>query len=464
MNIRTLDHANLKGKTVLLRTDLDVPVDEWQIESEHRLHLATHTIRELLRRKVKKIHIISQFIEKENQSFGLIRDNLSRIIGEKVFFVPAIGDYSGNSKIVLYENFALINQQQRKTKKFVEHMIQKTGANLFIEDTFLFSELTPSVNLIKNHIPCYAGIQLENDLKILMPLIEKKAKINGLCAVVGGRNFDKAKGFLERSAIVAENICLGGAIANTFLKAQKHNVGQSEYDEKHVKDAKRIINLCKKHNTHIEFPTDYTGFNTYKQENFSCGYPSIMDEYVIQDIGSKTISKFRNILRSSKMVTWHGPLGTCRDEASSSGTRAMTEFLANDYKGKTIIGGEDTVRLARKYGFEQKYDTQNASLGGTAMLDFLCGKPIPAVEFFMLGWVEKKRIKYGPKIKRFIIIFTLTGLAVFVFKFWFLIKIYLGLAEPPRPRPRPSLPVPSETIDPIAQQRTQIPTTQPQTP
>lgn len=339
--ITDLTEKDLFGKKVLLRVDFNVPVLDGKILETYKVKAHKETI-DYLTSRGAKLTLLSHITTVE--SFEPLLEQIKTILGTEDFF--------------LYENVRKYKGEETNDEKFAKELAN--SFDIYINDAFAVSHRKhASVVAITKFLPSYAGLlfikEIENLKKILESPKEDKTLILGGAKV--STKFPVIKNFLDK----AENILIGGAIANVFLKARGIDIKKSLTDDKFLKDAKNLL----KEETLI-IPEDY-----------------LVSNDMILDIGQKTIDKFVKIISESKMVIWNGPLGKAEAEQFANGTKKIAEAVSNS-GAFSVIGGGDTIAFLEKNNIIGKFSY--VSTGGGAMLEFLAGNKLPGLE--ALGYYD----------------------------------------------------------------------------
>lgn len=384
MNIKTLASADLKNKTVLIRVDFNVPMKNGTITENTRIIASLPTIQYALAQGAKKIHLLAHLGRpkgERNIKYTLlpVATELQNVLGETIFFAEDLNTNSGDTKVVLHENIRFYPGEKKNDSALVEKILAATGAEVFVNDGFGVSHRAhASVVGFADKIPCYAGLLVEKEVKHLSPFLSQE-KFPGLTIVVGGAKMETKVAVLKHFAKTAENICVGGALSNTFLAAEGYDMGESLYEEKEFETAREVIMLCEKHHTGLHFPVDVMCAESPDAASLDFPIEDITGTLKVFDIGEHTIQSFEEILLHSKTVIWNGPLGLYEKPAFSQGTKRIAHYLAEKCDAQTILGGGDTIDALKKFDVAQDKYT-HISTGGGAMLEFLEGKELPGIK------------------------------------------------------------------------------------
>jgi len=374
----------IESKIIVIRVDFNVPIKEGKIKDTKRIEAACPTIQYLLENGAKEIHILTHIGRpdgkyQEDLSTKILIPELEKILQKKVEFRET--KTRGTEQIQLHENVRFTEQDEKNDPAFAEEIMKNITPDIFINDGFAVSHRAhASVIGLTKHIPSFAGLLLEKEIKALSPFL-KKEKQNGLTVIISGIKMETKVPVLKHFAEIADNLLLAGGIANTFLAAQGFDIGESVYDEEYVKEARRILKIANEHQTGIHLPIDAVcADNLEQKETIIIPVESVIGTLKMFDIGPHTLKSFLEIIKHSKTIIWNGPVGVLENDAFSKGTEILTkELAAQKEKISVIIGGGDTIKALKKWNIEEE-KFYHVSTGGGAMLEFLEGKKLPGIE------------------------------------------------------------------------------------
>ena len=296
---------------------------------------------------------------------------LDECLGENVKNVIA-GMNDGD--IILLENTRFYPGEEMNDDAFSKELA--SYADLFVNDAFgtVHRAHASTVGLTK-FLPSYAGLLLEKEINVLSGLMENPKK--PLMLIAGGAKIDTKIGILEHFLNIADYFLIGGALANTFLSAQGHEIGASKSEAEKVSVAKTFIDQAK--GKVLVLPIDVKVQTAQSEiKNIDLSNEKVASDMKILDIGDKTIEKFLELITKSETIIWNGPLGLYEMSGHENGTKKIAEALANCGK-VTVLGGGDTVDAVKRFGFPTEKFT-HISTGGGAMLEFLEGKVLPGIQ------------------------------------------------------------------------------------
>lgn len=369
----------LSGQRVLIREDLNVPIREGKITSDARLQAALPSI-EFALKAGAKVLIMSHLgrpVEGEyDDTLSLlpVAQYLSDALGQKVSLVSNLDEpvVLQNGQCALLENVRF----NRGEKKNDEALAKQYAAlcDVFVMDAFgTAHRAQASTHGVALHAPvACAGPLLSAELEALAQALEAPKK--PLVAVVGGSKVSTKLSVLERLAEVADEIIVGGGIANTFISAAGHSVGQSLYESDLIPTAKALLEKVQ-----IPIPVDVVCAKRFAEDAEAVLKPiqDVADDDMILDIGPESAKAIAERLHKAGTIIWNGPVGVFEFEAFSQGTKVLSEAIATS-TAFSIAGGGDTLAAIDQFGIRDQ--VSYISTGGGAFLEFVEGKALPAVE------------------------------------------------------------------------------------
>ncbi len=392
-NLRQLaDLPDLKGKTVLVRSDLDVPLVNGQIESDFRIRKAVATIKYLVEHKAKVVIVAHlgrpEAKTQDDLSLLPVRFELGKLLSTHIKFahIPNSRNsirYMEEGEVLLLENVRFNPEEESTNKKartkFVEELSEL--ADYFVNDAFAsYRPSASTFDLALQFDKPVAGLQMTAEVQKLSKLKENPEQ--PYVAVIGGAKLDSKVPILEALAKQADYILIGGAMAYTFLAAQDVKVGDSKVEKEFLPEAKKILASAKKNKCQILLPVDHIcgkefAENTAKVEVDTQVIPSGL---IGLDIGQRTLASYLEIIKSARTLMWNGPMGVFEWAKFARGTEAVGEYIAlsaadDAYK---VAGGGDTVSAIEKLQINMK-EFDHISTGGGAMLAFLAGEKVPTI-------------------------------------------------------------------------------------
>ena len=383
-------NLDLKGKKVLLRVDLNVPMKNGAITETSRIEKIIPTIN-LLLEKQAKIIIISHIGRPKGKvvagmSLKPISEKLSLLLNKEVLFnrepinkntLLAINKIS-NGKIIMLENIRFNEGEELNNNEFSKK-ISDLG-DIYINDAFSCSHRShASVEGITKYIPSYFGLQIAEEINALKKITSEIEKPVSL--IIGGSKISTKIKIINNLIKKFNNIIIVGGMGNTMLKHTGSNIGKSICENDCGTLIKEILENSKKYNCKITIPEDAIVSNDLDGEGKEKNINEIKDNEMILDIGSKTISSIETIISSSRTILWNGPAGYFENPNFQNGTKKILELISkktmND-KIFSVAGGGETVAAINKF---KKFDSFTfVSTAGGAFLEYLEGKTLPAIK------------------------------------------------------------------------------------
>ncbi|MFA5145067.1 MAG: phosphoglycerate kinase [Candidatus Omnitrophota bacterium] len=384
MGIKDMD---LKGKTVLMRADFNVPQDaSLNITDDIRIRGTLPTIKYILQNGAKKLVLMSHLGRPdgkivEKYSLKPVALRLKDLLGEPVRFLnDCVGDdikkeiSESKERIILLENLRFHAEEEANDPGFSKQLASL--ADVFVNDAFGTAHRAhASTEGVTHYLKSAAGFLLEKEIEYLGNAVQDP--VRPFMVILGGAKVSDKIGVIENLLPKCDAILIGGGMAYTFLKAQGKTIGNSKLEKDKLELAKGLLDKAKKLNKEIILPIDHIVVeNIDPNAKTEIAGENIPDGKIAVDVGPKTISLFKDKLRSAKTIAWNGPLGIFEMDAFSKGTREVAEFIAT-LKCVTIIGGGDTAAAVAKFKLEDKMT--HISTGGGASLEYLEGKALPGI-------------------------------------------------------------------------------------
>jgi phosphoglycerate kinase len=388
---RTLDRADVKGKRVLMRVDLNVPYENGVVSDATRIERIAPSITELADKGAKVI-LMSHFGRPKgrdaSQSLKPVAAEVAHTIKRPIKFVPdCIGEEAERAvaamhagEIICLENTRFYPGEEKNDPAFVA-ALAKLG-DLYVNDAFSVSHRAhASTEGLSHVLPAFAGRTLQAELEAFEKVLDKPAR--PLVAIVGGAKISTKLDLLGNLLERVEVLIIGGAMANTFLMAQGKSMGRSLVERDLIDTAQKIMDQAKAAKRQILLPVD-----AVVAEKFEANAPSRVVDVdhigaadMMLDIGPKSVEQVISVLARAKTLVWNGPFGAFEMEPFDNGTVEVAEAAAElTQSGKlvTVAGGGDTVAALNVAGVVDRLTY--VSTAGGAFLEWLEGKPLPGVE------------------------------------------------------------------------------------
>ena len=383
MTILRMTDLDLAGKRVLIRQDLNVPIEQGRITSEQRITASVPTLR-LALEKGAAVMVTSHLgrpkegVWSEADSLAPVAARLSQLLGVDV---PLVRDWVDGvevrpGQVVLLENCRMnVGEGQDD-----EALSKKYAAlcDVFVMDAFgTAHRAQASTHGVIRFAPVAAGGPLlMAELDALDKALASPAR--PLLAIVAGSKVSTKLELLTSLVGKVDQLIVGGGIANTFLAATGHPVGKSLYEADLLDTAKKILADAKARGADIPLPSDVVVAKAFAADAPATVKPvgEVADDDLILDIGPQTGARYAALIAAAGTVVWNGPVGVFEFDAFAGGTEAVARAIAAS-KAFSIAGGGDTLAAVDKFGIEQQVGY--ISTGGGAFLEFLEGKTLPAV-------------------------------------------------------------------------------------
>lgn len=388
---KTLDHVDVKGKRVLVRVDLNVPVENGIVSDATRIERVAPALTEIAD-KGGKVILLSHFGRPKGRdtknSLKPVAAEVARIIKRPVKFADdCIGPTAEAAvaamkpgDILCLENTRFYPGEEKNDPEFVASLA-KLG-DLWVNDAFSAAHRAhASTEGLGHKLPAYAGRTMQAELDALGKALEHPER--PVAAIVGGAKISTKLDLLGNLLQKVDALIIGGAMANTFLLAQGKKVGQSLAEADLVKTAQDILAKAKAANKDIVLPVDAVVAQEFKANTPSraVSVDAVGDNDMILDIGPNSVEQVISVLARSKTLVWNGPFGAFEMEPFDNGTVEVAEAAAELTKaGKlvTVAGGGDTVAALNAANAADRFTY--VSTAGGAFLEWLEGKALPGVE------------------------------------------------------------------------------------
>jgi phosphoglycerate kinase len=383
------EEVNLNQKKVLLRLDLNVPLDDGKITDTTRIDKILPTIKFLLKNDSKIIilsHVgrpkgkivnelslkpICQDLEKKlNENIRLVTKNLKEITSKELF-------NDRDEKIIMLENLRFNQEEEGNNNKFAKHLASL--ADIYVNDAFSCSHRAhASIFEITKFLPSYAGLQLNLEIDALTKITSEIKK--PVTCIIGGSKISTKINIIKNLIPIFDNIVIVGGMANNILKYKGHNIGKSIQEINCDQIIEEIFSLSKNKNCKIIYPEDVTvgkdlnGAPEIKEVN------KVSDDELILDIGPKTIQTINKLIEKSKTILWNGPAGYFENPNFAKGSLEIAKKIVEKNKANTIYsvaGGGDTVALLNGMSVINNFNF--VSTAGGAFLEYLEGKELPGI-------------------------------------------------------------------------------------
>jgi len=380
---------NLYNKKILIRLDLNVPLNGTDITDTNRIDKTIPTLQYLLKNNAKIIilsHIgrpkgkvvnelslkpVCDELEKKlNQKISFINDNINKIKIESYF--------SEKKNIVMLENLRFFKEEESDDVIFAENLANL--ADIYVNEAFSCSHRKhASVHSITKFIPSYSGIQLEAEVNSLIKITSNIKR--PISCIIGGSKISTKITVIKNLIDKFDNIIFVGGMANNILKFKEYQIGNSIYEKNVDQIVSEIFNLSEKKNCKVFFPLDVSTGKSVNEKSIVKKLTEISNDDMILDIGPETIKMIKNIINNSNTILWNGPAGYFENPEFSKGSKEIAKQIIvrkKENKIYCVSGGGDTVAALNNFGLAKDFDF--VSTAGGAFLEFLEGKELPGIK------------------------------------------------------------------------------------
>ncbi|MGE3333060.1 MAG: phosphoglycerate kinase [Rhodospirillaceae bacterium] len=391
-SFKTLDQANVEGKRVLVRADLNVPMKEGRVTDATRIERLAPTLKDLIAKKAKVV-VISHFDRPKGKrvpemSLKPIAPVLAKVIGANVAFADdCIGaeakkvvDALAPGEVALLENLRYHNGEEANDQAFIKDLAAL--GDVYVNDAFSAAHRAhASTEGLAHVLPAYAGRQMQAELEALASALDNPKK--PVMAIVGGSKISTKLDVLNNLVERVQLLVIGGGMANTFLNAQGIDVGKSLCERDLADTARGILEKAKKAGCEVVLPTDAVVAEGLKEgvATSVVDIKAVPADKMILDVGPASVRTLDSKLGGCKTLLWNGPLGAFEIKPFDVGTNAIAKAVAAlTEKGAliSVAGGGDTVAALNAAGVSEKLSY--ISTAGGAFLEWMEGKELPGVK------------------------------------------------------------------------------------
>jgi phosphoglycerate kinase len=388
---RTLDDVDVKGKRVLLRVDLNVPMENGKVTDLTRIERVAPTINELAGKGAKVI-LLAHFGRPKGrdpkESLKPVAAVVSQVIKRPVAFADdCVGEVAEKAvaalkdgDVLCLENTRFHPQEEKNDKAFVDQLA-KLG-DIWVNDAFSAAHRAhASTEGLGHKLPAYAGRTMQAELEALDKALGNPKK--PVIAIVGGAKVSTKLELLENLVTRVDALVIGGGMANTFLHAEGVKIGKSLAEKEMAQTALRIVAKAEKANCAIILPVDAVVAYHFEAHapSHAYGLDAVPADGMILDIGPQSIERVKAAMDDAATLVWNGPVGAFELSPFDKGTVAAAKYAAERTKAGKLIsvaGGGDTVAALNQAGVAEKFTY--VSTAGGAFLEWMEGKPLPGVE------------------------------------------------------------------------------------
>lgn len=387
MKIRSIEDIAVDGKRVLLRVDFNVPLFEEKVTDDTRIRAALPTIRYLVERNAQVV-LVSHLGRpkgepKKELRLDPVAARLSELLGQPVRKIDqVVGPEAktaaaslGKGGILMLENVRFEKGEEKNDPALARELASLV--DLFVNDAFGAAHRAHASTVgVAEFIPAAAGLLMKKEIEILSSCLENPRR--PLVAILGGAKVSDKINVISRFLDLADTLLIGGGMANTFLAARGHSLGDSLYEKELTGKARELLDKGEKSRCSMQLPVDLVETAELKPGSVShiATPDSLRTGWKAVDIGPETVKIFNHAVEKAGMVIWNGPLGVFEVEPFHRGTEAVARAIAGG-DAFSVVGGGDVVAALEKLGLAGEISF--ISTGGGATLEFWEGKELPGI-------------------------------------------------------------------------------------
>ena len=381
---------SLKDKKIILRLDLNVPINKQQIIDTNRIDKIIPTLNFLINNKAKILilsHVgrpngkiikelsmkpICEYLKnKLNKNIHLIKTNINDFKEKDLF-------NDKNENILMLENLRFYNEEEENNEKFAK--ILASFGDLYVNDAFSCSHRKhASIYSITKYVPSYAGIQLMSEITALKKITKNITR--PITCIIGGSKISTKINVIKNLISKFDNLIFVGGMANNILKNKKFQIGKSIFEENCDHVVEEIFNLSEKKNCKIIYPVDVSVSKKIDGKGNIKKISGVQKDDLILDIGPETLKIISKTIEGSKTVLWNGPAGYFENENFKKGSLEIAKKIVEKNKKNeiySVAGGGDTVAALNSFNLTKHFNF--VSTAGGAFLEFLEGKDLPGIK------------------------------------------------------------------------------------
>ena len=381
---------NLNGKKIILRLDLNVPLNKKKITDTNRIDKIIPTLHFLINNKAKILilsHVgrpkgkvvkelsmepICEYLKKKlSQKIRLIKTNINNFKNKDLFD-------NKKESILMLENLRFYNEEEENNEEFAK--LLASFGDLYVNDAFSCSHRKhASVFSITKYLPSYAGIQLTSEIAALNKITKDITR--PITCIIGGSKISTKINVIKNLISKFDNLIFVGGMANNILKNKKFQIGKSIFEENCDHIIEDIFNLSKKENCKIIYPVDVSVSKKKDGEGKVKKISEVQEDDLILDIGPETLKILTKTIEKSKTVLWNGPAGYFENENFKKGSLEIARKIVEKNKKNeiySVAGGGDTVAALNSFNLTKHFNF--VSTAGGAFLEFLEGRDLPGIK------------------------------------------------------------------------------------
>ena len=384
-----LNEINLNSKNILLRLDLNVPLENGKINDTTRINKILPTLNFLIKQKCKIIilsHVgrpkgkikkelslkpVGEVLQKKlNRSVRLITENVNEIKSKNFFD-------KFNEEIIILENIRFYAEEEGNDYKFAKHLA--SFGEIYVNDAFSCSHRShASICQISKFLPSFCGLQFDLEVDALNKITSKIKK--PITCIIGGSKISTKIKIIKNLIRKFDNIVIVGGMANNFIEYFGYEIGKSIKEKNYSNMIEEIMSLAKKEKCKISYPVDVLVSKNLNGNFQSKELDQILSNEMILDIGPNTINEITKIIDRSNTILWNGPAGYFENPNFANGSIEIAKKIIEKNKSNkifSVVGGGDTVALLNSLNIVNSFNF--VSTAGGAFLEFLEGKELPGI-------------------------------------------------------------------------------------
>ena len=392
MKFRTVDQLEVTGRRVLVRLDLNVPLEKGRIGDDLRIRASLPTVRSIVERGGTAI-CMSHLGRPKGVDEGLrlepVAKRLGELLGRPVTMLPGAADPAAQpavaalepGSVALLENLRFDPREQKGDPAFIEQLAAL--GELYVDDAFGTAHRPDaSVAGVPQKLGperCAAGFLLAKELQAFAKVLDDPER--PLLAILGGAKVSDKLAVVRNLLPRVNGVLVGGAMSYTFLRAQGLPVGTSRVEDTLVDECRAVLDEAQTRGVELLLPSDHVCATSFESDAAKVYAASIPDGWMGLDIGPKTCSRYAQVIATARTLVWNGPMGVFERPAYAAGTKAVAKAVA-ECPGYTVVGGGDSAAALAAFGLDGEVD--HLSTGGGASLELLEGQALPGVEALRL--------------------------------------------------------------------------------
>jgi 3-phosphoglycerate kinase len=398
---KTILDVALAGRTVLLRVDYNVPMDEHgRVQDDFRIEASIPTLKNLLEQKAKII-LCSHMGRPGGKidpklSLRPVAEILARRIKREVKFVDdcvgpkvraAVAELKPGDMLLL-ENLRFYASEENDTPDFARQLMMDTSASYFVQDGFgVIHRRAATVDAITQFLPSVAGLLVEQEWLDIKRAVDQPAR--PMVAIMGGAKISDKISLINKFIDTADGVVVGGALANNFLKYLGFNIGDSLYEPDMDETVKQILGRARnkfgsvfldRFILPIDVAISKSGNMAGTRVEKPLAKTSDDTGFKILDIGSGSIERVQKLLTGARTVIWNGTMGVAEKSQWAEGSVAIAEAITNNSSVVSLVGGGDTASFARSWAAKNQAHFSHISTGGGAALELMAGEDMPGLD------------------------------------------------------------------------------------